>query len=109
MFALAAPVRIKIDDGDLAEREVFGDVDRRAVRDYFDLFSAVGDDRSRRRKLILLVFGWVLSDPISVFFLGQFPPQFRLLILQGDLTGSLFGRVAGGLRRIVMKTVLDLL
>ena len=71
--ARAAPVRIKIDDGHVTEREMFGDVDRRAVRDHFDVLTATSDDRGRSRFLSLLVFAWVLSGPISVFFLGQFP------------------------------------
>ena len=56
LFTRAAPVRIKIDDCHVAEREMFGDVDRRAMRDYFDLLTATSNDRRTRRFLILLVF-----------------------------------------------------
>src|SRR4029450_13096475 len=72
VFTGAAPVRIKIDQGHVAKREMFGDVHRRAMRDHFDLFTATSDGRRRRRFLSLLVFRWFLSGPISVFFLGQF-------------------------------------
>src|SRR4029453_3268790 len=71
--ARPAPVRIKIDNGHTTEGEMFADVHRAAVRNYFDLLTATSDGRRRRRRLTLLVFGWFLSSPISVFFLGQFP------------------------------------
>ena len=73
LFARAAPVCIKIDNGNVAEREMFGDVHLRAVRDHFDLLAATNDGRSRCLSLILRVFGWFLSVPISVFLFCQFP------------------------------------
>src|SRR6266496_3767805 len=72
LSARTAPVRIKIDNGHVAECEMLADVHRCAMGDYFDLLTATGDQRSRRRKLILLILSWLLSGPISVFFLGQF-------------------------------------
>src|SRR6266498_4106276 len=73
VFARAAPVRIKIYDGHVAECEMFADVHRRAVRDHFHLLTATRDNRSRRSNLILLVFCWFLSGPISVLFFNEFP------------------------------------
>src|SRR6266536_340500 len=69
----AAPVRIKIDNGHVAEREMFGDVYLCTVRDHFGLLAATSDARSRRRRLSLLICSWCVSRPITVFFFGQFP------------------------------------
>src|SRR5213078_3935201 len=103
-----APVRIKIDNGHIAECEMFCDVYLCTVSDYFGLLAATSDDRSRCRQLSLLTCSWCVSRPITVFFFGQSPSQFRLLVLKGCLTGSLFGRVRGALRGIVLKTFLNL-
>src|SRR5438046_5420115 len=89
LFARAAPVRIKIDNGYVAEREMVADVHLRAVRVHFDLLTTTSDDRSRCRELIFLIFCWFLSGPISVFFFVQFPSYFRLLRLPRQLPGSL--------------------
>src|SRR5439155_12424716 len=102
-----APVRIKIDHGHIAECERFCDVYLCTVSDYFGLLSATSDDRTRCWQLSLLTCSWCVSRPITVFFFGQSPSQFRLLDLKRCLTGSLFRRVRGGLRGIVLKTFLN--
>src|SRR5205814_3441889 len=87
----AAPVRIKIDNGHVPECEMFCDVYLRAVSDHFGLLAGTSNDRSRCRQLSLLICSWCVPRPITVFFFGQSPSQFRLLVLKGCLTGSLFG------------------
>src|ERR1700730_7069760 len=57
LSARAAPVRIKIDNGHVAECEMFCDVHLRAVSDYFDLLAAISHQRTRGEKLVRLVFG----------------------------------------------------
>src|SRR5204863_4767886 len=73
LFTRAAPIRIKIDNSHVAECEMFCDVHLRAVSDHLGLLAAASDDRSRRRKLIALVFERFLSGPIFVSFFGHFP------------------------------------
>ena len=83
------------------------DVHLRAVRNHFDLLSAGGDGRSACQNAILRGFGWFFSSPITVSFFGHFPLQFRLLHLIRCLAGSLLGRISGGVRGVVMKTLLN--
>ena len=87
---------------------MFGDVHLSAVRDHLNLLTAITDGCSRCSKFSLLVFERFLPDPILRILFGHFPAQRFLLFSKRPLDGSLFGRVGGALRGIVMEAFLNL-